>query len=163
MSPKATPILGAKRRASESTLSRQPSGSNSDGQRKKKARSYVEGHVSSTEGNGRGGIVREDEADEEEVNDMVIDEGPRPPRRQASARLRKVRANNEEARQKCKQARDRRKAQKTQVVDNDDDDNMSWSECPAPESPSLASQAMSSPAGKRKGTLFLPSVTYELF
>ncbi|KAL5507344.1 hypothetical protein ACEPAH_6800 [Sanghuangporus vaninii] len=151
MQPPSTPTPNPKRRISGSVLSRRCSGSNSLGQRKK-ARPFIDGYSSSSESD----TVREDDAEEDEVSEMVVDEDSSSRHYKISERLRKVRANKDEARRKRREATKARLERSGQFY-NEEEDMMSWSECPPLEelqTPPSQPQPGSSPFAKRKVECF---------
>ncbi|KAL5523620.1 hypothetical protein ACEPAG_7793 [Sanghuangporus baumii] len=150
MQPPSTPTPNPKRRISGSVLSRRSSGSNSLGQRKK-ARPFIDGSSSSAESD----TVREDDAEEDEVSEMVVDEDSSSRHYKISERLRKVRANKDEARRKRREATKAR-LERSGLFYNEED-MMSWSECPPPEdvqSSPIQPQSGSPPFAKRKVECF---------
>ena len=144
-----TPTPTSKRRVSSSSLSRRASGSNSLGQRKK-LRSFVDDYLSTSDNE----TVREDKAEEDEVSEMVVDEDVRYQPYKPSERLRKVRANKEEARRKRREANKAWQEKHGRAFD-DNEDVMSWTESPLPEesqSSPIQPEPGSSPFAKRTGT-----------
>ncbi|OCB88717.1 hypothetical protein A7U60_g4098 [Sanghuangporus baumii] len=149
--PPSTPTPNPKRRISGSVLSRRCSGSNSVGQRKK-ARPFIDECSSSSESD----TIREDDAEEDEVSEMVVDEDSSSRHYKISERLRKVRANKDEARRKRREATKARLERSGQFY-NEEEDMMSWSECPPPEEVQTSPrqpQPGSSPFAKRKVECF---------
>ncbi|KAH8119230.1 hypothetical protein DFH11DRAFT_1686161 [Phellopilus nigrolimitatus] len=138
-----------KRRLSDNTSSRRLSGSNSDGM-KKKRRAITSGFSSSSESESSDD---DNEAEEDEVNGMIIDDVGVPKKHLQSERLKKVRANIEEARRKRREwnAQKRTKPGLSRTLEEEEEDEyrMSWTEIPSTFS--TRAQSEGTPAFKRKG------------
>ncbi|EJD03099.1 uncharacterized protein FOMMEDRAFT_146791 [Fomitiporia mediterranea MF3/22] len=145
-------IARHKRRLSESAVARRLSGSNDEGKRKKaRSKANDPSSLSSDES---------DQAEEEEVSGMVIDDdvfSSQTPRKryQTSERLKKVKANKEEARRKRREwnAQRRQKIGLSQLEEYEEDENrMSWTDVPLSSPP--RAQPTASPFPKRKVDAF---------
>ncbi|KAI5123657.1 hypothetical protein M0805_001687 [Coniferiporia weirii] len=145
ISPLQNKNTKSKRRLSDNVTIRRLSGSNSEGRRKKSRAATVEYFSSSSSSSSDN---EDDEAEEDEVN-MIIDEERAPKKHLQSERLKKVRANIEEARKNRREwnARRREKLGLPTTVEDEDESMMSWSEInTTPKRP----KKIDTPASKRK-------------